>query len=168
MRASGAARGAARTPSAERRQQVLDHAVGEFARRGLKGATTEAIAARCGVSQPYLFRLFGSKAALFIAALERGFDLAEAETAPLTAGEDDVSARSRLIQSREGELAKLVLQGCAAACDDAQVAALLRKRLHRIARRCDRSDEDLLAELLHTAGGFALRDVADRLEGLAP
>jgi AcrR family transcriptional regulator len=169
LRSNGIARGGTRTPSAERRRQVLEHAVSEFARRGLKGATTQAIAARCGVSQPYLFRLFDSKAALFLAALRYGFDLAEAETSRPATGQDGVSARClRLTENRDGDLAMLFLQGCATACDDEQVAELLRHRLRRLANRCDRSDEDLLTELLHTAGGFALREAPGRPEGVAP
>jgi AcrR family transcriptional regulator len=56
----------------ERRVQVISAALTEFARRGLEGTTTEAIARRVGVSQPYLFRLFPNKKALFIAACEYG------------------------------------------------------------------------------------------------
>jgi AcrR family transcriptional regulator len=168
MRTDGTAQRQRRTPSAERRRLVLGHAVSEFARHGLKGATTQAIAARCGISQPYLFRLFDSKAALFLAALDHGFDLAEADTSRPGAGKDAVSPRLRLTQARDGELAKLFLQGCAAACDDEHVAALLRQRLRRLASRCDRPDNDLLTELLHTAGSFALREATGRLEDVAP
>ena len=46
----------------------------EFARGGLDGTPTEAIAARVGVSQPYLFRLFGTKKDLFLAAVDGCFD----------------------------------------------------------------------------------------------
>lgn len=42
----------------------------EFAHGGYKGTSTEAIAKRVGVSQPYLFRLFPNKQAMFIAAAE--------------------------------------------------------------------------------------------------
>jgi AcrR family transcriptional regulator len=136
---------------------MLEHAAGEFARRGLKGATTDAIAVRCGVSQPYLFRLSGSKGALFLAAPEYGFDLAEAGM-PRRAEAGSVPARPQLMQSHDGELAKLFLQGCAAACDDEQVADLLRRRLRRLATRCGRPEEDLLTELLAAAGGLALRE----------
>jgi len=45
----------------------------EFALRGLHGASTDAIARRAGISQPYLFRLFGSKKELFIAVIEDCF-----------------------------------------------------------------------------------------------
>lgn len=45
----------------------------EFAAGGLVGTSTEAIATRAGISQPYLFRLFPNKKALFLAAVERTF-----------------------------------------------------------------------------------------------
>ena len=46
-------------------------AIAEFARGGYNGTSTEAIAKRVGVSQPYLFRLFPSKQAIFLAASDR-------------------------------------------------------------------------------------------------
>jgi AcrR family transcriptional regulator len=49
-----------------RRQAVLEAARHEFAEHGLHGASTDAIARRAGISQPYLFRLFGSKKELFL------------------------------------------------------------------------------------------------------
>jgi len=45
----------------------------EFAERGLEGTSTEDIARRAGISQPYLFRLFGTKKELFIATVSRCF-----------------------------------------------------------------------------------------------
>jgi len=42
----------------ERREIVLEAAVGEFARHGLAGTSTEDVARRAGISQPYLFGLF--------------------------------------------------------------------------------------------------------------
>src|SRR5438105_11262968 len=56
-----------------RREAVLDAAQIEFASRGLHGASTEEIAKRAGISQPYVFRLFGSKKELFKAAIARCF-----------------------------------------------------------------------------------------------
>ena len=46
-----------RHSAAERRDEVLRAAVDAFAIHGLHGTSTEVIAARAGVSQPYLFRL---------------------------------------------------------------------------------------------------------------
>ncbi|HXG76865.1 MAG TPA: TetR/AcrR family transcriptional regulator [Gaiellaceae bacterium] len=58
----------------ERREAVLKAARHEFARHGLHGASTDAIARRAGISQPYLFRLFGSKKELFLAVNESCFE----------------------------------------------------------------------------------------------
>ena len=55
----------------ERRESVIRAAVSEFARGGYRGTSTEAIARRVGVSQPYLFRLFKNKQELFLAAASR-------------------------------------------------------------------------------------------------
>lgn len=52
----------------ERRESVTRAAIEEFAQRGYYGTSTESIAKRVGVSQPYLFRLFPSKKAIFVAA----------------------------------------------------------------------------------------------------
>lgn len=62
---------AKRRTADERREDVIAAAVIEFATFGLHGASTEAIAARAGISQPYVLRLFGTKKALFLAAVER-------------------------------------------------------------------------------------------------
>ncbi|MGW2644651.1 TetR/AcrR family transcriptional regulator [Streptomyces sp. NPDC001393] len=57
-----------RMSAEERRESVIRAAIAEFARKGYYGTSTEAIAARVGVSQPYLFRLFAGKKAIFAAA----------------------------------------------------------------------------------------------------
>ncbi|MFE9885294.1 TetR/AcrR family transcriptional regulator [Streptomyces scopuliridis] len=60
-----------RMSAEERRESVVRAAVAEFARGGYLGTSTETIAQRVGVSQPYLFRLFPNKQAMFLAAAER-------------------------------------------------------------------------------------------------
>ena len=62
---------ATRLSAAERRDTVLDAALIEFAERGYEGTSTEDIARRAGISQPYLFRLFGTKKELYIASVQR-------------------------------------------------------------------------------------------------
>jgi AcrR family transcriptional regulator len=57
----------------ERREEILDAALAEFARKGLHGASTEEIARLAGISQPYVFRLFGTKKELYIAGVARCF-----------------------------------------------------------------------------------------------
>ena len=74
----------------ERRESVIRAAMSEFAHSGYNGTSTEAIARRVGVSQPYLFRLFPNKQAIFVAVLEDGFEarcaaaeaVAESNTGP--------------------------------------------------------------------------------------
>ncbi|MBC2901213.1 TetR/AcrR family transcriptional regulator [Streptomyces cupreus] len=60
-----------RMSAEERRESVVRAAMSEFARGGYHGTSTEVIAKRVGVSQPYLFRLFPGKKAIFLAAAER-------------------------------------------------------------------------------------------------
>ena len=80
-----------RSTAAERRDDVLDAAMIEFAERGYEGTSTEDIARRAGISQPYLFRLFGTKKELF-----------KASTVPLLPGDArDVPACGRG-QARRG------------------------------------------------------------------
>src|ERR1700750_2605589 len=62
-----------RMPAAERREMVLEAAVPEFAAHGLAGTSTEDVARGAGISQPYLFRLFPTKKALFLALVGRCF-----------------------------------------------------------------------------------------------
>jgi AcrR family transcriptional regulator len=62
-----------RLSAAERRDAVLDAALVEFAEKGYAGTSTEDIAARAGISQPYLFRLFGTKKDLYVASVSRCF-----------------------------------------------------------------------------------------------
>jgi len=61
---------AQRRSAEERREEILEAALTEFAARGLEGGSTEAIARAVGISQPYVFRLFGTKKQLFIATIE--------------------------------------------------------------------------------------------------
>src|SRR5918999_251269 len=106
----------------ERREAVVEAARREFARRGLEGTSTEDIARAAGISQPYLFRLFGTKKELYLAAVERSTSetyqlFADAArgltgTAALRAMGD---AYAEMITDRTKLL--LMLQ-CLASCDD--------------------------------------------------
>ncbi|HEX4106621.1 MAG TPA: helix-turn-helix domain-containing protein [Solirubrobacteraceae bacterium] len=65
-----------RVPAAERRKALVEAAVVEFGRGGLHGTPVDRIARRVGVAQPYVFSLFGSKRELFLAAIDRNFEVA--------------------------------------------------------------------------------------------
>ena len=58
----------------ERRDAIVAAGIAEFASGGLVGASTDAIARRAGVSQPYVFQLFGTKKDLFLAVVRRCFE----------------------------------------------------------------------------------------------
>src|SRR3954468_12659012 len=64
---------AERKSKEERREGLLDAALEVFAQKGLHGASTEEIARRAGISQPYVFRLFGTKKELYLALVARCF-----------------------------------------------------------------------------------------------
>ena len=71
---ASAARHTTRLHADERRAEVIQAAIQAFAVGGYAGTSTEEIARLAGVSQPYVFRLFGSKQHLFIAAVGRCFE----------------------------------------------------------------------------------------------
>jgi AcrR family transcriptional regulator len=52
----------------------LGIAAGEFANHGLHGASIEAIAHEAGITQAYVFRMFGTKKALFVELVGAAFD----------------------------------------------------------------------------------------------
>ncbi|WP_258563743.1 TetR/AcrR family transcriptional regulator [Streptomyces himalayensis] len=113
-----------RLSAAERRESVVLAAVAEFARGGFHGTSTEAIARRVGVSQPYLFRLFPTKHALFEAAAERSFRrMAEAfaHAAEGLSGAEALTAmadaRARLLHDPDIPLMQLQAIAAAASTD---------------------------------------------------
>jgi AcrR family transcriptional regulator len=62
-----------RKTAAQRREEILTAALEEFGEHGLHGTSTDTIARKAGVSQPYLFRLFGTKKELYLASVRRCF-----------------------------------------------------------------------------------------------
>lgn len=90
----------ARRTGEEVRALILGAARDMFAESGYAGVSTRGIAARCGVAEALIFRHFGSKAALFNAAVRVPFDeFLEEFAAAWRRGSrttDDVSDRSGL------------------------------------------------------------------------
>ena len=58
----------------ERREAIVAAAMDEVAAHGLAGASVDTIARRAGVSQPYIYQLFGTKKELFLAVVRRAFE----------------------------------------------------------------------------------------------
>jgi AcrR family transcriptional regulator len=115
----------------ERREAVLAAAQAAFARGGLHGTSTEEIAAAAGISQPYLFRLFGTKKRLFVATVERclkeTLELFRTAAGDLR-GEDALEAMGEAyVAMVTGDRTRLLIQLQAyAACDDRDVREAVR------------------------------------------
>ena len=56
-----------RRSAEERRREIVEIAIQHFALNGYNGTSTDQVAREAGISQPYLFRLFGTKRELFLA-----------------------------------------------------------------------------------------------------
>jgi AcrR family transcriptional regulator len=135
----------------ERRESVLDAALAEFAKGGLAGTSTEVIAARAGISQPYLFRLFSTKKDLFIAAYRRAFTRVEDRFLEASEGLTGHAALDAMAGAYHDLLADRDLLLCQlhtyAACGDADVQAAARScygHLWRLAQARSGVDDDSL------------------------
>jgi AcrR family transcriptional regulator len=155
-----------RQTAEQRREAVLAAALDAFARGGLHGTSTEEIAQAAGISQPYLFRLFGTKKKLFLATIERCMaDTLELfrQAAGERRGEEALDAmgqaylamvttdRTRLLAQMEGY----------AACDDPDVRDAMRAgygKLHLFVETISGADEATVARWF--AGGMLLNVVA--------
>jgi AcrR family transcriptional regulator len=160
----------------ERRAEVIEAAVLAFASGGYAGTSTEEIARLAGVSQPYLFRLFGSKRELFIAAVSRMFDrirgtfeAAARQPVDVPEGYDPVLASighsyGALLADRS--LLRMQLHAFAA-CDDPEIRAVVRRGfadlVDRVGQLADTPPEALRAffaegMLMNVAAAMDLAD----------
>jgi AcrR family transcriptional regulator len=125
-----------RMPAAERREIVLNAALAEFAARGLAGTSTEDVARQAGISQPYLFRLFPTKKALFIELINRCFrrvqDTFTAAAGDLTGEEALMAMADSYTKLLEDRTLLLLQMQAYAACDDAEIRAVTRSGFKRL------------------------------------
>jgi AcrR family transcriptional regulator len=117
-----------RMPAEERRELVIAAGIVEFAKGGLEGTSTEVIARRADISQPYLFRLFPTKKALFLACVQRVYDRVTRllmDAADGLHGDDALQAMGEAYRSFLEDRTLLLTQMHAfAACDDDEVRVL--------------------------------------------
>jgi AcrR family transcriptional regulator len=130
----------------ERRTAVLAAAISEFARSGYAGTSTEAIASRAGISQPYLFRLFGTKKDLFVATYDLVGDRIVRELTSVSEGLEGEEAleamgAAYLELMQDPELLQVQLHGFAAAPGDPDIA--------RSCRRTFRVLQEMVVERAH-------------------
>jgi AcrR family transcriptional regulator len=163
--ASGAAddvkrkRPARRLSAEKRRADLLEAAVIEFAESGYHGTRTADIAARAGVSQPYVYALFPDKRALFLACHDwttgRIKEALEKASADLAKGADVEQALDRAYQGLFDERPHQVLfqvQAHAAAAADPSIREPVRRRfieLIELSERLNGAPRDLV--LRHVA-----------------
>jgi AcrR family transcriptional regulator len=133
---------AVRLTKEERLDSILEAAMEEFAVGGLHGTPVEAIAKRVGVSQPYLFQLFGTKKDLFLATLKEGHERILKAFMEATA-EVPTDADAHAVLHELGKAYQVLLQDRTmllvqmqgyAACDDSEVRKVVRDEFARIVR----------------------------------
>ena len=156
----------------ERRDAIVVAALREFADRGYSGTSTESIARAVGVSQPYLFQLFGTKRELFLAVVRHGFQRTRLvfHEAAKRGPEDDPAcsildlmglAYMRLLSDRD--LLRVQLQAYAA-CGDEDVRQVVRQEFAALYQAVERDSGASKEEIHRFFAEGMLLNVAAALE----
>ena len=140
-----------------RRDEIVEAARVEFAIGGLHGTSTEDIARRAGVSQPYVFRLFGTKKELFLETVRRGFRhvLEVFQGAAAANREDDVFlSMGHAYGDVRRDRASLMFQMQAyAACKDPDVRTVVREefaQIYKFVESVSGGDDEKVQEFFKT------------------
>jgi AcrR family transcriptional regulator len=125
-----------RLTAVERRQAVLDTACRVFSRSSYRGATTAEIAREAGITEPILYRHFGSKRDLYLACLDEAWRSFR-ETAERVLEEDPVGclgaiADAYMAKKTRIRLVDLWIQALNEAVDDAVIAKAVRKQIREV------------------------------------
>jgi AcrR family transcriptional regulator len=127
-----------RLPASKRREQLLDRAAELFAKMGYARATTAQLAKAAGVTEPIIYRHFGSKKELFVALIERtGRQTMEAWEQHLS-GDHDAAERLRLLLgdnpmvSDRGRSAYRVILQSISEVDDTDIHAALKQHIRSL------------------------------------
>jgi AcrR family transcriptional regulator len=164
-----------RKTAEERRAAVLEAALTEFGDKGFEGASTDAIARAAGISQPYLFRLFRTKKELFIASIEACFaDTHEKfETAGRgLQGEEALHAMGKAYKAMIAEDPRRLREQMQsyAACDDPEIAAVVRRGFGRLVELVESKGIDAETATQFFAAGMLINVMASMgvLDGSEP
>jgi AcrR family transcriptional regulator len=145
-----------RLPAGERRAAVLEEACSVFSRMSYRGATTAEIARAAGISEPILYRHFGSKRDLYLACLEETWQRFR-RGAEEAIAEDPASCLGRIadkyMASQERvRLIDLWIQALTVAPEDTVIAEALRAQIREV--------HDFFADVIRQgqAAGHVLAD----------
>jgi len=119
-----------------RREEILAVALEEFGEHGLDGTSTDTIARKAGISQPYLFRLFGTKKELYLETVRRCLGQTLELFQAAAEGKRGEEALSAIGQAYRGLLAdRTRLRGqmqAYADCDDPDIRDTVREGFGRL------------------------------------
>jgi len=171
-----------RLSAQDRRQAVLDTACRIFFKKSYRGATTAEIARETGITEPILYRHFGSKRDLYLACLDeawrqfREFADEALETNPVgclgAIADAYVAKRAKL------RLVDLWIQALTEASEDPVIAKALRRQIREVhdffadvirrgqADGTINPDRDPVAEAWIFVSGGLLATIDHRLGGL--
>jgi TetR/AcrR family transcriptional regulator len=165
-----------------RRAAVLETACRVFSRSSYRGATTSEIAREAGISEPILYRHFGSKRDLYLACLDEAWQTFREEASAAIA--DDPVGCLGVISDRymaKGSRFRVVdlwIQALTEASDDPVIAKALRRQIRDMhdflaevirdgqRRGAVNADRDAEAEAWIFVGGGLLATMDSRLGGL--
>ena len=120
----------------ERRQAVLETACRVFSRLSYRGATTAEIAREAGISEPILYRHFGSKRDLYLACLDHAWQTFRAQAEQVMA--DDPArclgaiADAYMVRGKKMRVIDLWIQALNEASGDEVIAAAVRKQVREV------------------------------------
>ena len=161
-----------RKSAEERREQILEAALAEFAAHGLEGGSTEAIAKAVGISQPYVFRLFGTKKELYMAVVARCFrETLEAfqRAAEGKRGEEALEAIGKAygVLLESDRLYLRAQMQAYAACEDPEICAVVRNGYGDLVNYVERVSGTSSAELARFFSHGMLMNVLSSMDAPA-
>jgi len=172
----------ARLTAGARRQAVLETACAVFSRSSYRGATTAEIAREAGISEPILYRHFGSKRDLYLACLGHAWATFREEAREAIAADPvkclGVVADRYMAKGKRLRVVDLWIQALTEASEDRVIAAALRDQVREVhaffadlirdgqARGVVHPDRDPVAEAWIFVGGGLLGTMDSRLGGL--
>ena len=140
-----------------RREEIVEAARAEFAIGGLHGTSTEDIARRAGVSQPYVFRLFGTKKELFLETVRRGFrhvlEVFQEAAAANREGDVFLSMGHAYGDVRRDRASLMFQMQAYAACEDTDVRTVVREEfaeIYKFVESVSGGDDEKVQEFFKT------------------